>query len=203
MTQMSSSMIKPTVTPKGVNRLGAVFCDTVRRYRSDDHFRAAGGDYRLCDGGGGCPEPPGQLGRAGTAGPLHPDYPRGVGGHPDGGVFLPRQPAGAGCFPRAAGDKGKALLGEHAGYLVFAVRPVCCLCAAGGGGGGFFTAVARPEGRNALFWAFADDAGGGGCGADDVRADGAPHDLLHDGGRELRVLLHPDGRVHDCCPDGV
>lgn len=34
MTQMSSSMIKPTVTPKGVNRLGAVFCDTVRRYRT-------------------------------------------------------------------------------------------------------------------------------------------------------------------------
>ena len=34
MTQMSSSMIKPTVTPKGVNRLGAVFCDTVRRYRN-------------------------------------------------------------------------------------------------------------------------------------------------------------------------
>ncbi len=31
---MSSSMIKPTVTPKGVNRLGAVFCDTVRRYRN-------------------------------------------------------------------------------------------------------------------------------------------------------------------------
>lgn len=34
MTQMSSSMIKPTVTPKGVNRLGAVFSDTVRRYRT-------------------------------------------------------------------------------------------------------------------------------------------------------------------------
>lgn len=34
MTQMSSSMIKPTVTPKGVNRLGPVFCDTVRRYRT-------------------------------------------------------------------------------------------------------------------------------------------------------------------------
>lgn len=34
MTQMSSSMIKPTVTPKGVNRLGPVFCDTVRRYRN-------------------------------------------------------------------------------------------------------------------------------------------------------------------------
>ena len=34
MTQMSSSMIKPTVTPKGVNRLGAVVCDTVRRYRN-------------------------------------------------------------------------------------------------------------------------------------------------------------------------
>ncbi len=34
MTQMSSSMIKPAVRPKGVNRLGAVFCDTVRRYRN-------------------------------------------------------------------------------------------------------------------------------------------------------------------------
>ena len=34
MTQMSSSMIKPTVTPKGVNRLRPVFCDTVRRYRT-------------------------------------------------------------------------------------------------------------------------------------------------------------------------
>ena len=34
MTQMSSSMIKPTVTPRGVNRLGAVFSDTVRRYRT-------------------------------------------------------------------------------------------------------------------------------------------------------------------------
>ena len=29
MTQMSSSMVKPTVTPRGVNRLGAVFSDTV------------------------------------------------------------------------------------------------------------------------------------------------------------------------------
>ena len=34
MTQMSSSMIKPAVRPAGVNRLGAVFCDTVRRYRT-------------------------------------------------------------------------------------------------------------------------------------------------------------------------
>ena len=34
MTQMSSSMIKPAVRPAGVNRLGAVFCDTVRRYRN-------------------------------------------------------------------------------------------------------------------------------------------------------------------------
>ena len=34
MTQMSSSMIKPSVRPAGVNRLGAVFCDTVRRYRN-------------------------------------------------------------------------------------------------------------------------------------------------------------------------
>lgn len=34
MTQMSSSMIKPSVRPAGVNRLGAVFCDTVRRYRT-------------------------------------------------------------------------------------------------------------------------------------------------------------------------
>ena len=154
MTQMSSSMIKPSVTACGVNRLGAVFCDTVRRYRNPFILYwaamiifgplAAIIDY-VTDGGG-CPEPPGQLGRAGSAGPLHADYPRGVGRHPDGGVFLPRQPAGAGCFPRASGEQGETLLGEHAGDVIFAVRPVCRLRAAGGGGGGPFAAVARTRG---------------------------------------------------------